>query len=236
MTLRNTYSSELQCQIHKPQLHNSSLRITAPPSQKAAPQPFLDTFSSGLKGLASTFSTHNAIQPGQKFPFFTLPSATGTPVSSSTLLAENKALLISFYRGEWCPFCNLELRALQARLPEFQALGVNLVAISPQLPDASLSVAKKNALQFPVLSDVGNQLAWELGIVWKQPQAFGEIFKGFGIDWAGSYGEGQEDLLEVPIPATILVGGDGVVREVFVDVDYTKRLEPETALEWVRRL
>ncbi|KAL2825555.1 redoxin domain-containing protein [Aspergillus pseudoustus] len=208
--------------------------------QKAAPQPVLDTFSAGVKDLASTFNPAQAIQPGQKFPDFTLPSATGTPISSTSLLADagtnTKGLLISFYRGEWCPFCNLELRALQKHLAEFRAAGVQLVAISPQLPDASLSVSEKNTLEFPVLSDVGNKLARELGIVWRQPESFGPIFQGFGVDWGKSYGEENAGTLEVPIPATVLVGRDGVVRDVFLDTDYTKRLEPSTALEWVRKL
>ncbi|KAL5335696.1 AhpC/TSA family-domain-containing protein [Aspergillus crustosus] len=142
--------------------------------QKAAPQPVLETFSAGLTDLKSTFDPSKAIQPGQKLPAFTLQDATGTAISSGTLL-EDGALLISFYRGEWCPFCNLELRALQKRLPEFKALGVKLVAVSPQLPDSSLSVAEKNALEYPVLSDVGNKFARELGIVWTQPETFQPI-------------------------------------------------------------
>ncbi|KAJ0418532.1 redoxin domain-containing protein [Aspergillus carlsbadensis] len=200
--------------------------------QKAAPQPVLDTFSAGVTELKATFDPAKAIQPGQKFPSFTLPSATGAPVSSADLLAQGP-LLISFYRGEWCPFCNLELRALQTLLPELKARNVSLVAINPQLPDASLSTAEKNALEFPVLSDVGNKLARELGVVWAQPKSFGPIFQGFGVDWEKSYGDA---LLEVPIPATVLVDAAGVVREVFVDADYTKRLEPATALEWIDKL
>jgi peroxiredoxin len=200
--------------------------------QKAAPQPVLDTFSAGITELKTTFDPAKAIQPGQAFPAFTLPSATGTPISSADLLSKGP-LLISFYRGEWCPFCNLELRALQKLLPELKARNVSLVAISPQLPDASLSTAEKNALEFPVLSDVRNKLARELGIVWTQPKGFGPIFQGFGVDWEKSYGD---ELLEVPIPATVLVDKDGVVREAFLDVDYTKRLEPATALEWVEKL
>ncbi|KAL4733929.1 redoxin domain-containing protein [Aspergillus similis] len=200
--------------------------------QKAAPAAVIDTFGSGVKALHQSFDPSNAIQHGQKFPTFTLQDATGKPISSTTLLAKGP-LLLSFYRGEWCPFCNLELRALQKHLDEFKAAGVTLVAISPQLPDSSLSMAEKNALEFPVLSDVGNKLARELGIVWTQPEAFRPILGGFGVDLVKGYGD---ESFEVPIPATILVGADGVVRNVFLDTDYTKRLEPETALEWARAL
>ncbi|PYH43921.1 peroxiredoxin-like family protein [Aspergillus saccharolyticus JOP 1030-1] len=200
--------------------------------QKAAPAAVVSTFGSGVQALQQTFDTSKAIQPGQALPSFELQDATGHPISSTTLLAKGP-LLLSFYRGEWCPFCNLELRALQKRLPDFQAAGVTLVAISPQLPDASLSMAEKNALQFPVLSDVGNKLARQLGIVWEQPDSFKPILTGFGVDWSRGYGD---ESFAVPIPATILVGADGVVKNVFVDPDYTKRLEPETALEWVKSL
>ncbi|RAH72495.1 peroxiredoxin-like family protein [Aspergillus aculeatinus CBS 121060] len=210
----------------------ASLQSAYADFQKAAPAPVIDTFNSGVQALQDSFDASKAIQPGQKLPDFTLKDATGNEVTSASLQAKGP-LLLSFYRGEWCPFCNLELRALQSRLPEFTAAGVTLAAVSPHLPDTSLSVAEKHALEFPVLSDVGNQLARQLGIVWKQPEAFGPILAGFGVDWENKYGDQS---LEVPIPATVLVGADGLVRNVFLDPDYTKRLEPETALQWVRAL
>ncbi|KAL2826719.1 redoxin domain-containing protein [Aspergillus cavernicola] len=200
--------------------------------QQAAPAAVIETFTTGIQDLHKTFDPSKAIQAGQTLPTFSLQDATGTPISSTTLLA-NGPLLISFYRGSWCPFCNLELRALQNHLPEFKAAGVTLVAISPQLPDSSLSMAEKNALEFPVLSDIGNSLARELGIVWTQPDSFKPILQGFQIDWKKSYGD---ESFEVPIPATILVDRDGVVRNVFLDPAYTARLEPGTALEWVAAL
>ncbi|OKL55352.1 hypothetical protein UA08_09419 [Talaromyces atroroseus] len=200
--------------------------------QKNAPQPVLDTFGSGVQALSDAFDPSKVIQIGQEFPDFELQDATGKFVTRDSLLKEG-ALLVSFYRGEWCPFCNLELRALQKHLPEFKAKGVSLVAISPQLADESLSTAEKNRLEFSVLSDVGNRLASQLGIVWSQPEAFRPIFEGFQIDWKRSYGD---DSLEVPIPATILVNKDGVVRNTFIDPAYTKRLEPQVALEWASKL
>jgi peroxiredoxin len=200
--------------------------------QKNAPQAVLETFGSGVQSLSDTFDPSKVIQIGQKFPDFELQDATGKAVNRDSLLKEG-ALLVSFYRGEWCPFCNLELRALQKHLSEFKTKGVSLVAISPQLADGSLSTAEKNKLEFSVLSDVGNKLARQLGIVWTQPDSFRPIYEGFQIDWKKSYGD---DSLEVPIPATILVDKDGVVRNTFIDPAYTKRLEPEIALEWAAKL
>ncbi|RAO66614.1 uncharacterized protein BHQ10_002626 [Talaromyces amestolkiae] len=200
--------------------------------KETAPEAVLNTLGSGVQELKNVFDPSKTIQVGQGFPSFELKDATGKLVSKDALL-EDGALLISFYRGEWCPFCNLELRALQKRLPEFKAKGVSLVAISPQLPDNSISTVEKHELQFTVLSDVENKLARQLGIVWSQPDTFRPLFQGLGVDWQKLYGN---ENLEVPIPATFLVDKDGVVRNMFLDPDYTKRLDPETALEWATKL
>lgn len=197
-----------------------------------APDAVVNTFGSGVQELKGAFDPSKAIQVGQEFPAFELQDATGKLVSKDTLLRDG-SLLISFYRGEWCPFCNLELRALQKHLPEFKAKGVSLVAISPQLPDNSISIVEKHELQFTVLSDLNNKLARQLGIVWSQPDTFRPLFQGFGVDWQKLYGN---ESLEVPIPATFLVDKNGIVRNMFLDPDYTKRLDSETALEWAAKL
>ncbi|KAF2639598.1 redoxin domain-containing protein [Massarina eburnea CBS 473.64] len=177
-------------------------------------------------------NTDGVIKVGAAFPAFTLPSATGENVSSSELLNKG-ALLITFYRGNWCPFCNLALRAFQQKLEDIHAKGVEFVAISPELPDSSLSTKEKNELKFPVLSDAGNKLARELGIVWKQPAELKPLLKQFGNDLEKQNGD---DSFEVPIPATFLVGKDGVVKNVYFEPDYRKRVEPATALEWIEKL
>ena len=122
---------------------------------------------------------------------------------------------------------------LQKHLPAFVAKGVTLVAITPELPDRTLSTTEKIELKFPVLSDVGNTFARKLGIVWKQPDTLKPVFKQFGHDLNKFNGD---DSFEVPYPATILVDGKGVVRNLYVEPDYTKRLEPEVALGWVDEL
>lgn len=198
--------------------------------QKTAPQEVFDTIGSTMQGLIKSFDPSKVVQVGQQFPAFELLDATGKTVSKDALLSEG-ALLIFFYRGDWCPFCNLELRALQKRLPDFQAKGVSLVAISPQLPDSSLSMAEKKGLEYKVLSDVDNKLAKQLGLMWAHPDSFRPILAQ--VDWQKTYGN---DNLEVPIPASFLVDKNGIVRNTFVDPNWTKRLEPETALEWAAKL
>ncbi|CAK7236653.1 hypothetical protein SCUCBS95973_009681 [Sporothrix curviconia] len=115
----------------------------------------------------------------------------------------------------------------------FASRGVTLVAISPELPDTSLTTTEKLDLKFPVLSDVGNAFAAKLGIVWKQPDTLRPVFEAFGHNIPKRTGN---DSYEVPVPTTLLVDGKGIVRNIFVDADYTKRLDPEVAIGWVDAL
>lgn len=178
------------------------------------------------------FKTPAATRPGAQFPAFELSDATGTIVSSAALFAKGPVLL-TFYRGGWCPYCNLDLRALQSHLEEFKAIGVELVAISPELPDQALTTTEKNELKFTVLSDVGNKLARQLGIVFQQPDSMRPLFAGRGIDLNLRNGD---DSFQIPIPASFLLDSGGKIRQSFVDPDYTHRLEPATALEWANAL
>lgn len=165
-------------------------------------------------------------------PDFELPDATGKLVRSSVLRTQG-ALLISFYRGHWCPYCNLALKALQERLADISALGAQLLAISPQTPDHSLSTQQKHELKFPVLSDLGNKVAKQFGLVYTLDASLKPIYEAFGIDLVAHNGDSN---FELPIPATYLVAEDGSVLESFLDVDYRKRLAPETALAWLERV
>ena len=146
----------------------------------SAPAAVFQTLSESVVDAQAKFADQSGVTKiGEAFPAFNLPDATGTPVSSTKLLTKGP-LLITFYRGNWCPYCNLALHGLQQRLGDIQAQGVQLVAISPELPDSSLSTQEKNELKFPVLSDEGNKLSRELGIVWKMPENVRPIFQQFG--------------------------------------------------------
>lgn len=164
---------------------------TAPPEMSA-------TIKKTTAGFIASFDSSKAIQVGDRLQTFKLSDATGNEVTSESLLAKGP-LLMSFYRGEWCPFCNLELRALQKHLHEFKAKGVTLVAISPELPDTSLTAIEKNELEYLVLSDVGNKLAKQMGIVVKQPEDMRSVFATAGVDWEKRYGSKS---LEIPLPGT----------------------------------
>ncbi|MDT8398069.1 MAG: peroxiredoxin-like family protein [Pseudomonadales bacterium] len=196
------------------------------------PKETVDLIMGATDRLVRTGIAEKSLKEGDKLPAFSLPDATGTPLSSSALLQAGP-LVINFYRGGWCPYCNLELRAFQQALPEINALGAQLVAISPNLPDQSLSSIEKHALSFPVLSDVGNELARQCGLVFALDAALRPLYQQFNIDIAAFNGD---DSYELPIPATYVVASDGTIKLAFVDADYSKRLDPLDVIEALRQL
>ena len=186
------------------------------------PEKIKSVMATATTDLIESKLAEKSLGKGDKIPDFSLPNAVGEEVSLNSLLAKGAAV-ISFYRGGWCPYCNMELRALQQALPEIEAKGASLVAISPETPDASLSTKEKNELSFEVLSDRNNQLAKKLGLVFTLPESLRPIYKNFGIDIPAHNGE---DTFELPLPATYVVAADGTVIYSFAHADYTKRLDP----------
>lgn len=171
-------------------------------------------------------------QPGEAAPDFELPDQLGRSVKLSELCAKGP-VVISFYRGGWCPYCNLELRALQMCLPQIEELGASLVAISPQLPDESMSTAEKNELSFPVLSDVGNEIASQYGLVFELTEALRPLYKDFGIDLPTVNGS---DSFELPVPGTFIVDSGGVIRLREATADYKQRAEPAELVKALQTL
>ena len=143
-------------------------------------------------------------------------------------LLENGPVVISFYRGSWCPYCNLELNALKKHLPRFQELGASLIAVSPQTPDESLSTAEKHDLEFPVLSDDANGVASRFGLVYRVSAHVRDIYKSFGINLDRINSTGNFDL---PVPGTFILDSQGIIRDLFVNADYKQRMEPARILE-----
>ena len=168
----------------------------------------------------------SALQTGDRAPDFRLPDPLGRETVLNDLLVEN-AVVLSFYRGSWCPYCNMELHTLQQHLPEIERLGAKLVAISPQVPDESLSTAEKHELTFPVLSDVGNQVARQFGLVFTLSEHLRPMYARFGIDLPSYNGDSS---FELPVPATFVLNREGIVRSAFVNADYKQRMEPEEIL------
>ena len=173
-----------------------------------------------------------APKPGDVFDDFTLPNYLGENRSLASM-RERGPVVVTFYRGGWCPYCNLELRAYQAVLPEIKAAGATLVAITPELPDASLSTSEKNELEFDVLTDANADYARKLGLVFTLPETLRPIYRDLGIHVEQHNGAGQFDL---PLAATIVVDTDGTIASAFVDADYTSRAEPTHVVEVLQSL
>ena len=159
---------------------------------------------------------------GDRLESFTLGDAAGEPVTLDELIAAGPAVIV-FYRGGWCPYCNLALRTYQQELlPRLPALGARLVAISPQTPDESLSTAQKAKLDFTVLSDPGSRLARQVGIVFHQADDVLAAQRKLGLDLAQVNAEGSTQL---PRPTVLIVDQNRTVRFVDVQPDYTARTE-----------
>jgi len=161
---------------------------------------------------------------GERAPNFRLPNAAGEEVELAQRLATGPVVL-SFYRGEWCPYCNLELRALQAALPRFQVHGAALIAISPQAPDHSLSVAEKNELSFDVLSDVHQEAIRAFRVHFTVPPDLQDLHRNvFHNDLSTRTADGSWDL---PVPATFVIDRGGIIRARYVSADYRTRMDPD---------
>jgi peroxiredoxin len=182
--------------------------------------------------LAASGIVQKALKAGDRAPDFSLPDARGGCVRLNGLLGAGPVVL-SFYGGGWCPYCNLELRALQKSLPEITRLGATLVAVSPQTPEESLSTAEKNALAFPVLSDGGSATAKSFGIAYDLAEELRPIYTRFGHALPDKNGDHSWIL---PLTATYVIDPDATIALAFVDVDYRNRLEPAEILTALQSL
>jgi peroxiredoxin len=140
-------------------------------------------------------------------------------------------VVLKFYRGGWCPYCNLELRAYQKALPELAAVGAQLIAVSPESPDNSLSTQEKNELAFSVVSDRGGKIAGEYRLAFRLSPEMEAIYRARGRD-LGEWNGGDWTL---PVPGTFVIGADGRIALAHVDADYRTRLEPEAAIAAARQ-
>src|SRR6266576_3000717 len=181
------------------------------------PKPAIRIMDGETARLAASNLASRALKVGDSAPDFKLPDVHGELVQLHSLLRGGPVVVV-FYRGGWCPYCNLHLRGFQRRLAQIRELGGQVVAISPQLPDNSLSTQEKNELAFPVLSDVGNKVARRFGIVFELRDDLVELYRNFGH--ALEEANGNSGKRELPFPGTFLIDGNGTIRLAHVDVDY----------------
>ncbi|BCF95011.1 peroxiredoxin-like family protein [Paraburkholderia largidicola] len=199
---------------------------------RTAPSGRVALYEARIDELRARFALDLAVGTGDEAPDFSLPDIHGNWVSLSGLL-QHGPVVLTFYRGGWCPYCNIQLRAYQAILPEMAALGARLIAISPQLPDGSLTTAQTNALTFDVLSDAGNSAARRFGLVYALPEDLREALRSNNKALPAINGDGS---WELPVPATYVIAPDGRIVLAGIEVDYRKRLEPDAILAAVKAL
>lgn len=173
-------------------------------------------------------AANRALGVGDRAPDFALPGVDGEIVRLGDLLARGPVVL-TFYRGAWCPYCNTQLRDYQQNLSEITARGASLVAVSPQVPDSSLAMQAQNNLAFPVLSDVGGDVSDAYGLTFEVDDATRERYEAVGIDLAQS--NGTPGVWELPVPGTYVIAPDGTILAAFVEADYTQRASVRQILD-----
>jgi peroxiredoxin len=196
------------------------------------PAEALDVMHRATAALIESGQAQRARRAGDIAPEFTLHDPDDKEVSSRDLLAKGP-LVVSFYRGVWCPYCNLELQALQATLPEIVARGASLVAISPQTAPNSRKSQRENKLSFPILSDARSEVANAFGIRFALPDELIAVYKSFKNDLP-TFNNNPSWVL--PMPARYVIGTDGVIAYAEINPDYTQRPDPSELLPVLDRL
>jgi len=186
-----------------------------------------ETMISATDELRKSGMSRKFYKVGDRAPNFELDSFTGKEYDLYDLLEEGP-VVVTFYRGGWCPYCNLELKAWEEKHDELKAKGATLVAISPELPDRATVTANKNTLSFPLLHDRKAKVADKYNLVFQLADSLKPIYKSFGIDLEQVNGDKD---WEIPVPATYVVGRDRRIKYAFADVDYKNRAEPADILK-----
>ncbi|NRA68075.1 MAG: AhpC/TSA family protein [Pseudobacteriovorax sp.] len=179
--------------------------------------------------LSASDMLTKVIKTGDKAPDFVLKDQNGKEQRLSEISTGPK--ILTFYRGGWCPYCNLELKAYQRALADIKELGATLIAVTPETPDHSLSTIEKNNLEFLVLSDPGLQIAESYGLVFSFPDSLKKLYLEFGLDVGAA--NGMDDW-KLPLASTLILASDLSVIRDFHDTDYRKRLDPSDVLETLR--
>jgi len=170
-----------------------------------------------------------ALKVGDKIPEFTLEDTQGNSVNSKEL----GLAVISFNRGNWCPYCNLEMAAFVKEYPRIKELGAELDAIAPVVKEKYAEMGEQHEAEFPLLSDEGNKVGKQFGIVFKLSENLQRIYEKLSIDVQAHNQDGKNEL---PIPATYVVDNEGIIQWAFINADYTKRSEPDEVIQALKEL
>ena len=189
-------------------------------------------FAEGIAAVAESGLVEHALTVGDKVPLFELPDASGKTVKLKQLLA-NGPVVLTWYRGGWCPYCNIGLKGLLKEQEHIEQLGATIVAISPETPDSMSETVKANSLSLIALSDKGNGTARKFKIAYEVPEKSLTMMKAFKVDLEKQNGDQSGEL---PLGATYIIDKSGTIRWSFVDADYRKRAEPSDIVAALKKL
>lgn len=190
-----------------------------------------DAYIEFVRELKAADVTRSALRRGDPMPDFTLPDVEGRLITARELIGGGP-LVLSFFRGGWCPYCSMELQALQAIWPEIRRRGGALAAITPDTGASFAADKRANRLDYEVLSDVDNGVALLFGLVFRVPAHIRALWLRLGIDLGARHGNRGKAWL-LPVPATYIVDRRGIIRHADIDTDFRRRMEPA---EILRRL
>jgi len=196
---------------------------------KQAPPEVLQTMGGEIGKLAQSGITKRAKTVGDEAPNFILENSDGKEVSLHDLLEKGNVVL-SFNRGNWCPFCNLEFKALQNSISEIKEAGANLVVISPQLPIMSRELKLKNGFDYDILYDKGNEVAKQFGIAFALPELLRPIHEAFGMDIPAHNGDNS---FELPLAATYVINRKGEITYAYLNANWMERAESEDFIRYL---
>jgi len=186
------------------------------------PPEILGAMAQATEDLKRAGIENRALRTGDTVPDFELPDQHGSLRRLSNYLAESPVVL-NVYRGGWCPYCNMEMKALHDVLPDIKGRGARLLGMSPETPDRAMATAERHAINIDILCDAGNRVSEQMGLVFELPHALRSVYEKIGIDLPAYNGDRS---FRLPVPATYILGPDGKILYDFVNADYTQRLEP----------
>lgn len=201
-------------------------------SKSSVPKKARMTMLEATQKLKESGIVDKAVKKGDSYIDFSLPNVDGKQVKLSQKLKQGP-IILTFYRGGWCPYCNLQLKAYQDHLEKFEQAGGQLIAISPESMDSAETTVKKNDLKFEILTDNMNKYARKYGLVFKLDDDLKDVYLQFGLDLEKNQGN---DSWEVPIPATYVISKEGKIVYSFLNVDYVQRAEPKDIIKALKEL
>lgn len=185
-----------------------------------------------VRGLIESGAANGALKAGDPVPEFMLPSAEGRLVQSRDVFGR-RPVVLSFYRGMWCPYCSAELNALASAVPRLRAAGADVIAITPEVGGVALKTKRERELDFEILCDVDNGVGMQFGLMFRIPDDIQTGYRRFDVNLPSIYGN---DSWMLPIPATYVVGKDGVLAHAYINPEYRERLDPEKLVGVLKEL